>query len=55
MQDYQSIRARPLASDAKHANADELVKMAIRIQLRAVRRCDELLKAIAAKDTPGRP
>jgi hypothetical protein len=34
-------------SYAKQANDDELVRLATRIQLRAVRRCGELLKAIA--------
>jgi hypothetical protein len=32
---------------AKQANDDELVRLATRIQIRAVRRCGELLKAIA--------
>jgi len=47
--------AAALASYAKQANDDELVKMATRIQLRAVRRCGELLKAIAPRDTAGPP
>ncbi|HEY1242211.1 MAG TPA: hypothetical protein VGF16_16720 [Bryobacteraceae bacterium] len=44
-------KAAALASYAKQAKDDELVRMATRIQLRAVRRCGELLKAIA----PGKP
>ena len=48
-------KAKALASYAKQANDDELVRMATRIQLRAVRRCGELLKALAPKETPGRP
>ena len=48
-------KAAALASYAKQANDDTLCQMATKIQLRAVRRCGELLKAIAPKDTPGRP
>jgi len=40
-------KAAALASYAKQANDDELVHMATRIQLRAVRRCGELLRSIA--------
>jgi len=44
-------KAAALASYAKQANDDELVHMATRIQLRAVRRCGELLRAI--EPSPG--
>jgi hypothetical protein len=37
------------------SDRDELVRMATRIQVRAVRRCGELLKAIAPRETAGPP
>jgi len=47
-------KAAALASYAKQANDDELRRMAERIQLRAINRCGELLKAIG-DDSGGRP
>jgi hypothetical protein len=46
-------KAAALASYARQANDDELVRLATRIQVRAVRRCGELLKTIAPDDKGG--
>lgn len=48
------IEAAALASYAKQANDDELMKMATRIRDRAIRRAGELLSQIEPKHT-GRP
>jgi hypothetical protein len=47
-------KAEALASYAKQADDPSLRKMADRIQARAIRRCGELLRAIAPKETTGR-
>jgi hypothetical protein len=45
-------RAAALASCAKQSTDDSLLRMATRIQLRAVRRCGELMKKIPAHPGP---
>jgi hypothetical protein len=46
-------KAEALASYARQADDSDLRKLADRIQARAIRRCGELLKEIAPKDTAG--
>jgi hypothetical protein len=48
-------KAEALTSYARQAHDDILQKMAIRIQAQAIRRCGELIREIAPKDTAGRP
>ena len=49
-------KAEALASYAKQAEDSSLRQMADRIQARAIRRCGELLRALAPQETsPGRP
>lgn len=48
-------KAAALASYAKQANDDELMKMATRIRDRAIRRAGELIKQIDRPETGGRP
>lgn len=47
-------RAEALASYARRAGDEELKKMAMRIQARAIRRCGDLLREIE-KSSGGRP
>jgi hypothetical protein len=48
-------KAEALASYARQAGDTELRKMADRIKARAIRRCGELIKELAPKDTAGPP